>query len=77
MTITFFVVRILIFPFVYYIFARQRKMAIFEAAISIPLHCTLGTMALFSLQIYWFSQMISGVVKVLKNISDFKKHKVQ
>lgn len=68
MICVFFVVRILVFPFIYLLYAKQRNLELAAAITSLPLHCNAGTIVLFSLQAYWFKNMLTGAIKTWKDV---------
>ena len=65
----FFVCRILLFPFMYYVFAVQQSqfhgISYADALSKIPVICTASCCLILAPQIYWFSIIFSGMIKVL------------
>ena len=58
LTLTHFIVRVLAFPLVYVLYARQKSLELWEAMASLPWHCHLGNLT-FPLKIFrgaisWF-----------------------
>ncbi|XP_053728122.1 TLC domain-containing protein 3A-like [Synchiropus splendidus] len=56
--LTFFTCRILIFPFMYAMYARQFGIPLHRVPFSLPLHCNLGNLALLLPQVYWFTLLL-------------------
>ncbi|XP_074535472.1 TLC domain-containing protein 3A-like isoform X2 [Halichoeres trimaculatus] len=52
--LTFFICRILIFPFMYWMYGRQFGIPLHRVAFHLPLHCNLGNLVILAPQIYWF-----------------------
>ncbi|RVE64667.1 hypothetical protein OJAV_G00128280 [Oryzias javanicus] len=52
--LTFFVCRILLFPFMYWKYSRQLEVSLSAVAFHMPLHCNLGNLLILAPQIYWF-----------------------
>ena len=69
MVIVFGCCRILIFPFIYWIYSRQnitgKAMPFWRVPFAIPFHCNVWCFALFSLQLFWFIKMMRGAVKLI------------
>ncbi|KAM4742216.1 TLC domain-containing protein 3A-like isoform 1-T1 [Anableps anableps] len=52
--LTFFTCRILLFPFMYWMYGRQFGIPLHRVAFHLPLHCNVGNLVLLAPQIYWF-----------------------
>ncbi|KAM8975371.1 TLC domain-containing protein 3A [Pelodytes ibericus] len=52
--ITFFVFRILLFPFMYNAYGTQFGVPLYKVPFSIPLHCNIINATILAPQIYWF-----------------------
>uniref|UniRef100_A0A0F7ZB17 Protein FAM57A n=3 Tax=Crotalinae TaxID=8710 RepID=A0A0F7ZB17_CROAD len=52
--VTFFLCRILLFPYMYWAYGRQMNLPIYEVPFRIPLHCNVANAFLIAPQIYWF-----------------------
>uniref|UniRef100_A0A3P9L6W0 TLC domain-containing protein n=1 Tax=Oryzias latipes TaxID=8090 RepID=A0A3P9L6W0_ORYLA len=52
--LTFFVCRILLFPFMYWKYSQQLGVPLSAVAFHMPLHCNLGNLLILAPQIYWF-----------------------
>lgn len=52
---TFFMCRILLFPFMYWSYGRQQGLSLLRVPFHIPFHCNVANAFLIAPQIYWFS----------------------
>ncbi|CAH2245978.1 FAM57A [Pelobates cultripes] len=52
--ITFFICRILLFPFMYNAYGKQYGIPIYKVPFNIPLHCNVINASIMAPQIYWF-----------------------
>ncbi|XP_014871703.1 protein FAM57A-like [Poecilia latipinna] len=52
--LTFFTCRILLFPFMYWMYGRQFGIPLHRVAFHLPLHCNVGNLVLLAPQVYWF-----------------------
>lgn len=52
--VTFFLCRILLFPFMYAAYARQAGIPLYLVPFRIPLHCNIANASLLAPQLYWF-----------------------
>ncbi|XP_051253565.1 TLC domain-containing protein 3A-like [Dicentrarchus labrax] len=52
--LSFFVCRILIFPFMYWMYGRQFGIPLHRVAFHLPLQCNVGNLVILAPQIYWF-----------------------
>ncbi|CAK6437891.1 unnamed protein product [Pipistrellus nathusii] len=52
---TFFICRILLFLFMYWSYARQKEMSLFQVPFRIPVFCNVANAFLIAPQLYWFS----------------------
>ncbi|XP_022070823.1 TLC domain-containing protein 3A [Acanthochromis polyacanthus] len=52
--LSFFTCRILLFPFMYWMYGRQFGIPLHRVPFHLPLQCNLGNLAILSPQIYWF-----------------------
>ncbi|XP_061460822.1 TLC domain-containing protein 3A [Rhineura floridana] len=53
--VTFFVCRILLFPFMYWAYAQQTGLSIYKVPFHIPFHCNVANALLIAPQLYWFA----------------------
>ena len=79
MLVVFGFCRILIFPFIYWIYSRRNitgeAMPLWRVPFAIPLHCNISCAALFALQLHWFLKMLRGAIKLVtrKNPGEMTK----
>jgi len=66
MILTFLVCRILLIPAVIHLYCSQLGVGYLNAVLSLPFKCKLGTSSFYLLNLYWFSLMIKGAVKVYR-----------
>ncbi|XP_061137604.1 TLC domain-containing protein 3A-like [Syngnathus typhle] len=52
--LTFFMCRIMIFPFMYWMYGRQVGIPLHKVPFHLPWHCNAGNLTIFIPQIYWF-----------------------
>ncbi|KAM6959292.1 TLC domain-containing protein 3A-like [Aplochiton taeniatus] len=52
--LSFFCCRILLFPFMYWMYGRQYGIPLYRVPLALPLHCNLGNLAILAPQVYWF-----------------------
>ncbi|XP_029923780.1 protein FAM57A-like [Myripristis murdjan] len=52
--VSFFTCRILLFPFMYWMYGQQYGIPLHRVAFHLPLHCNVGNLAILAPQIYWF-----------------------
>lgn len=52
--VSFFMCRILIFPFMYWMYGQQFGIPLHRVAFHLPLHCNLGNLLILAPQLYWF-----------------------
>ena len=63
--IVFFLCRIAVYPWFYYVHAKANDLTPIEAVISTPPRCGLWMVLVLLLQLYWFKIMLNGAVKVV------------
>jgi hypothetical protein len=69
LTIVYFFVRVAVCPYVYYVYASQLGVAIFEVILNeVPLKCHLGSIVLFSFQLFWFRRIVENFQRSLLEI---------
>ena len=73
MIVTFFIFRILVFPYLYWRYAIHAGIQFLEVPFKIPLHCNLGCLSVLVLQAYWMWLMIRGAFRVFYKIYHMKK----
>ncbi|KAG8451767.1 hypothetical protein GDO86_003821 [Hymenochirus boettgeri] len=52
--LTFFLCRILLFPFMYYSYGKQYGIPLYKVPFNIPMHCNVTNASIMAPQIYWF-----------------------
>ncbi|XP_040192713.1 TLC domain-containing protein 3A [Rana temporaria] len=52
--LTFFICRILLFPFMYNAYGKQYGIPLYKVPFNIPLHCNIINASIMAPQIYWF-----------------------
>ncbi|XP_017773410.1 PREDICTED: protein FAM57A isoform X2 [Nicrophorus vespilloides] len=66
MLIVFFLCRVIMFPYVMYMYAKSVNMDYISAMMSLPTGCKVSISILMLPQLYWFYLMIKGATKILK-----------
>nr|XP_033802449.1 ceramide synthase [Geotrypetes seraphini] len=66
MLITFFICRILLFPYMYWVYGQRVGLALHQVPFSIPPEYTMGSAVLMAPQIYWFSLICRGAYKLFR-----------
>ncbi|XP_071327681.1 TLC domain-containing protein 3A-like [Trachinotus anak] len=52
--LSFFICRILIFPFMYWMYGRQFGIPLHRVPFHLPLHCNVGNLVILAPQLHWF-----------------------
>ncbi|KAK7469540.1 hypothetical protein BaRGS_00036446 [Batillaria attramentaria] len=65
MVSSFFVTRILVFPYLYWRYSSHAGIPLHHVFTSIPIKCNLGCLTIALPQFYWFGLMVRGTVRVL------------
>ncbi len=65
MLAAFFAARILLFVYMFQQFATYADIPIWAVPFNIPKKCTVVTLCIFGVQVYWFSQILNGAKKIL------------
>nr|XP_020654478.1 protein FAM57B isoform X1 [Pogona vitticeps]XP_020654479.1 protein FAM57B isoform X1 [Pogona vitticeps]XP_020654480.1 protein FAM57B isoform X1 [Pogona vitticeps]XP_020654481.1 protein FAM57B isoform X1 [Pogona vitticeps] len=66
MLITFFCCRILLFPYMYWVYGQYAGMPLYRVPFSIPAEYNLGSAILMAPQIYWFGLICRGAFRVFR-----------
>ncbi|XP_046583022.1 ceramide synthase-like [Haliotis rubra] len=64
----FFISRVLIFPYLYWSYARYKDIPISHVPYTIPIKCNVSCLGLLLLQFYWLYLMIRGAFRVFYKI---------
>ncbi|TRY74187.1 hypothetical protein DNTS_004356 [Danionella cerebrum] len=64
MLITFFLCRVLLFPYLYYVYGRYASIPFYRVPLAVPWQCNLGTSLLMAPQLYWFSLICRGALRL-------------
>ncbi|RXM90569.1 Protein FAM57A [Acipenser ruthenus] len=51
---TFFLCRILLFPYMYWVYGQHYGIPVYRVPFHLPLSCTLGNICVLAPQVYWF-----------------------
>lgn len=62
--LSFFTCRILIFPFMYWMYGRQFGIPLHRVAFHLPLQCNVGNLVILAPQIYWFNLLLRKANRV-------------
>jgi len=65
MMVSFFTCRVFVFPFMYWMYGRALRISGWDVPYAIPWHCNIGCIGLMGLQLYWFSLMVRGALRIL------------
>ncbi|XP_056139459.1 TLC domain-containing protein 3A-like [Lampris incognitus] len=64
--VSFFTCRILLFPFMYWMYGRQYDIPLHRVAFHLPLHCNVGNLAILAPQIYWFILLLKKAQRLYR-----------
>lgn len=64
MLITFFICRVLLFPYLYYAYGRYASIPFLQVPFSVPWQCNLGAALLMAPQLYWFTLICRGALRL-------------
>lgn len=59
------VFRLLIFPYMFFVYAWQEDIPVWRVPLVIPTHCTLGCLGMLSIQSFWFKAMLKAARRSL------------
>ncbi|XP_036402383.1 ceramide synthase-like [Megalops cyprinoides] len=69
MLVTFFICRVLLFPYLYYAYGRYASIPFYMVPFSVPWQCNLGAALLMAPQVYWFSLICRGAFRLFTGSS--------
>ncbi|XP_062388526.1 ceramide synthase [Sardina pilchardus] len=69
MLVTFFVCRVLLFPYLYYAYGRYASIPFHLVPLAVPWQCNLGAAFLMAPQLYWFSLICRGALRLFRGAS--------
>jgi hypothetical protein len=58
--LVYFLVRICVIPYVYLVYAFQNEVTLKDVILIVPLKCHVGSLMLFSFQMYWFCRIVKN-----------------
>lgn len=70
--LTFFVCRILLFPYMYHAYGKQFGIPAYKVPFNIPMHCNITNAAIMAPQIYWFWLICRKAVRLYSNSTSSK-----
>ncbi|TRY96492.1 hypothetical protein DNTS_031541 [Danionella cerebrum] len=72
MLVTFFICRVLLFPYLYYAYGRYASIPFYMVPLSVPWQCNAGAAMLMAPQVYWFSLICRGAFRLFTGASRHK-----
>ncbi|XP_065575594.1 TLC domain-containing protein 3A-like [Artemia franciscana] len=73
MILAFFICRIAVYPFMFYLYSRQENIEFAKVVGVLPNICTISSLLILLPQLYWFSLMIIGASKHFSNKNTVKR----
>ncbi|XP_063002563.1 TLC domain-containing protein 3A isoform X2 [Elgaria multicarinata webbii] len=67
---TFFLCRIVLFPYMYWAYARHMGLPAYEVPFRIPLHCNVANAVLIAPQLYWFTLICRKATRLYSSAPD-------
>ncbi|KAJ4931621.1 hypothetical protein JOQ06_010062 [Pogonophryne albipinna] len=64
MLLAFFCCRVLLFPYLYYAYSRYASIPVYVVLLVAPWQCNLGAALLWPLQLYWFTLICRGALRL-------------
>ncbi|KAI4822068.1 hypothetical protein KUCAC02_007632 [Chaenocephalus aceratus] len=64
MLLAFFCCRVLLFPYLYYAYSRYASIPVYVVPLVAPWQCNLGAALLWPLQLYWFTLICRGALRL-------------
>ncbi|XP_028843627.1 TLC domain containing 3Ba [Denticeps clupeoides] len=69
MLVTFFVCRVLLFPYLYYAYGRYAGIPVYRVPLAVPWQVNVGAALLMAPQVYWFSLICRGAFRLFRGAS--------
>ncbi|XP_043942228.1 ceramide synthase [Protopterus annectens] len=66
MLVTFFICRILLFPYMYWVYGQHVGLPLYKVPFFIPMKYNLGSFILMAPQVYWFFLICKGAFKLFR-----------
>ncbi|XP_029014208.1 ceramide synthase-like [Betta splendens] len=66
MLLTFFSCRVLLFPYLYYAYSSYASIPVYAVPLVAPWQCNLGAALLWPLQLYWFTLICRGALRLFR-----------
>ncbi|XP_041038541.1 ceramide synthase-like, partial [Carcharodon carcharias] len=66
MLLSFFACRILLFPYMYWVYGQELDLPLHRVPLQLPAHCNLGALLLMAPQLYWFSLICRGAFRLFR-----------
>ncbi|XP_024242883.1 ceramide synthase isoform X1 [Oncorhynchus tshawytscha] len=76
MLVTFFTCRVLLFPFLYYAYGRYASIPLHMVPFNVPWQVNLGAAMLMAPQVYWFSLICRGALRLFTGSSRSRRSPV-
>lgn len=70
--LSFFTCRILIFPFMYWMYGQQFGIPLHRVAFHLPLQCNVGNLVILLPQIYWFILLLKKASRLYQRQKKIK-----
>lgn len=64
--LSFFTCRLLLFPYMYWVYGRQFGVPLHLVAFQLPLHCNLGNLLILAPQLYWFMLLLKKAQRLYR-----------
>ncbi|XP_041938208.1 TLC domain containing 3Ba isoform X1 [Alosa alosa] len=64
MLVTFFICRVVLFPYLYFAYGRYASIPLYLVPVSVPWQCNVGAGLLMAPQVYWFCLICRGAFRL-------------
>ncbi|XP_058509244.1 ceramide synthase-like [Solea solea] len=75
MMVTFFCCRVVLFPYLYYTYSRHASVPLYTVPLVAPWQCNMGVALLWPLQLYWFTLILKGALRLFMKHSNTPWHR--